>query len=333
MRIALISDAWHPQINGVVTTLTNTVAALKKLGHTVELITPDRFRTYPWPGYPDVGMAFLCGPKLRPLIKAFKPDALHLVTEGSIGFAARRFCLELDYRYTTSYLSQFPEYFKLRIGFPLWISSTYLRWFHSESARVMVATPSLAGEMQNKGYRNLVCWSRGVDAELFKPRSKDFLSDPRPIFMFTGRVAVEKNIEAFLSLDLPGTKYVVGDGPSRELLQKKYPHVRFTGYQQGENLARYIAAADVFVFPSLTDTFGVVLLEALASGVPVAAFPVQAPRDVITDSQVGILATDLQQAALQALSLKPAACREYALNFTWEKCTQQFVSNLVPFQS
>jgi glycosyltransferase involved in cell wall biosynthesis len=329
MRIALISDAWHPQINGVVTTLTNTVATLKMLGHDVELLTPDRFKTYPWPGYPDVRMAFLCGPKLRPLIKDFKPDALHLVTEGSIGFAARRYCREYDLHYTSSYLSQFPEYFKLRIGFPVQISTAYLRWFHSESDRIMVATPSVEMELRQNGYQRLVRWSRGVDTNLFRPGDKDFLQDPRPIFMFTGRVAVEKNIEAFLNLDLPGTKYVVGDGTHREFLQKKYPEVRFTGYQQGENLARFLAAADVLVFPSLTDTFGVVLLEALACGVPVAAFPVQGPKDVITDSQIGILDTDLHSAAMQALSLKSDRCREFAMSYTWKKCTQQFVDNLV----
>jgi glycosyltransferase involved in cell wall biosynthesis len=329
VRIALISDAWHPQINGVVTTLTNTVAALKKLGHDVELITPDHFKTYPWPGYPDVGMAFLCGPKLRPIIKAFKPDAIHLVTEGSIGYAARRYCREFGYRYTSSYLSQFPDYFKLRIGFPKTISETYLRWFHSESAHVMVATASLEAEMRQKGYQRLVRWSRGVDAELFRPRPKDFIQDQRPIFMFTGRVAIEKNIEAFLKLNLPGTKYVIGDGPQKEVLATKYPAVHFTGYQNGENLARLVAAADVFVFPSRTDTFGVVLLEALACGVPVAAYPVKTCQDVILDAQVGILDDDLNAAALAALTLNPQACRNYALGYTWEKCTQQFVDNLV----
>ena len=198
MRIALISDAWHPQINGVVTTLTNTVATLLRLGHEVELITPDRFKTYPWPGYPDVGMAFLCGPRLRPIIKAFKPDAIHLVTEGSIGYATRRYCREFGYHYTSSYLSQFPEYFKLRTGFPMWVSEAYLSWFHSDSDRVMVATESLEKEMRQKGYQRLARWSRGVDTELFRPRDKDFIQDPRPIFMFTGRVAIEKNIEVFL---------------------------------------------------------------------------------------------------------------------------------------
>ncbi len=330
MRIALISDAWHPQINGVVTTLTNTVATLKTLGHEVELITPERFKTYPWPGYPDVGLAFLCGPKARAILKAFKPDAIHLVTEGPIGYAVRRYCHEFGFRYTSSYLSHFPEYFKLRIGFPVWISETYLRWFHCDSARVMVSTASLETQLYQAGYRRLARWSRGVDAELYRPRPKDFIKDKRPIFMFTGRVAIEKNIEAFLKLDLPGTKYVIGDGPQKALLSNKYPAVRFTGYQQKESLSRFMAAADVFVFPSRTDTFGVALLEALACGVPVAAFPVQGSKDVIIDAQTGFLNEDLQLAALSALELNSGDCRRYALENTWEKCTKQLVDNLVP---
>lgn len=330
MRIVLISDAWHPQINGVVTTLVNTVATLQKLGHDVELITPDLFRNYPWPGYPDVRIAFLCGPHLRPLIKSFKPDAIHFVTEGSIGYAARRFCREFNYRYTTSYLSRFPEYFKLRTGFPMWISNGYLSWFHSESARVMVATGSLQAEMEAKGYQRLARWSRGVDTELFRPRPNDYFNYQGPIFLYAGRVAVEKNIEAFLKLDLPGTKVVIGDGPHRELLMGKYPSARFTGYLRGEALATAIAAADVFVFPSRTDTFGVVLLEALACGVPIAGFPVQSCKDVINNNRVGILDENLRTAALVALDLKANDCREYAVNYSWDKCTRQFINNLVP---
>jgi glycosyltransferase involved in cell wall biosynthesis len=332
LKIALISDAWMPQINGVVTTLTNTIKALERLGHDVKLFTPDLFKNYPCPGYPDVRLAFLCGPTLRPLIKAFKPDALHLVTEGPVGYAARRYCQAFGYRYTSSYLSQYPDYLNLRIGFPKLISAAYLRWFHSDSANIMVTTPTLEQELRGKGYQNLVRWSRGVDTDLFKPWPKDFINDPRPIFLYTGRVAIEKNIEAFLKLDLPGTKYIVGDGPHKEILAIKYPDARFVGYQQGENLARFMAAADVFVFPSLTDTFGVVLLEALACGVPVAAFPVQGPIDVITDSRVGILSDDLHHAAMTALSLNPTDCQRYAMQYTWETCSQQFVENLIPMQ-
>jgi 1,2-diacylglycerol 3-alpha-glucosyltransferase/glucuronosyltransferase len=330
MRIALISDAWHPQINGVVTTLINTCQTLEKLGHTVELIAPDRFRTWPCPGYPEVGLAFLCGPRLRPIIEAFEPDAIHLATEGPVGYAARRFCLYRGFNFTTSFHSHFPEYLKLRIGFPISISSAYLRWFHSKSTRVMVATESLHRELAAKGFRRLALWSRGIDTALFRPREKAFLQDRRPIFMFAGRVAIEKNVEAFLALNLPGTKYVVGDGSERKKLAHKYPAVRFVGFKKGEELARYLAAADVLVFPSKTDTFGLVMLEALACGVPVAAYPVQGPRDVITDLRVGVLDHDLQQAATQALSLVADDCRRYALRFSWENCTRQFLDNLTP---
>ena len=329
MRIAITCDVGYPQINGVVTTITHTIANLKKLGHEVKLITPDLFKTYTWPGYPEDRMAFLCGPKLRPILKKFSPDALHIVTEGAIGFATRRYCREFGYHFTSAYLTRFPEYLKLRYDFPMTISSTYLQWFHRRSARVMVATESLANELSMNGYRQLARWSRGVDTELFKPRDKNFITAPRPIFMFVGRVAVEKNIEAFLKLELPGTKYIVGDGPSKVELQKNYPDAVFTGYQQGENLAKFLAAADVFVFPSRTDTFGLVALEALASGVPVAAFPVPGPLDVITDPQVGVLHTDLHTAAMAALTFKADDCREFASQFTWQKCTQQLVNNLV----
>ncbi len=328
MRIALISDAWKPQINGIVTTLSHTREALEKLGHAVELIGPERFRTWPCPGYPDVRLAFGCGPKLRSIVQAFKPEAMHLATEGPIGFAARRYCRQNGFAYTTSFHSYFPEYLKLRIGLPLAIGYAYLRWFHSESHHVLVATASLQQALAEKGFHRLARWSRGVDSTLFRPREKAFITDARPLFLFAGRVAIEKNIEAFLRLDLPGTRYVVGDGPQREALQIKYPGVHFVGYQQGEALARYIAAADVFVFPSLTDTFGLVLLEALACGVPVAGYPVPATQDVIQDRRVGVLDHDLGQAAMKALQLNPRDCRRYAQRYSWQECSRQFVSNL-----
>ncbi|MGZ8189408.1 MAG: glycosyltransferase family 4 protein [Methylosarcina sp.] len=330
MKIALISDAWHPQINGVVTTLTQIIKALTLQGHAIELITPDRFRSYRCPGYPDVGLAFLCGPELRKILEGYQPDAIHLATESPIGFAARRYCLEQGYPFTTSFHSRFPEYFKLRIGLPLSISYSYLNWFHYDSARIMVATESLRNELSGKGFKRLVPWSRGVDTGFFQPRDKDFIQDQRPIFMYTGRVAIEKNVEDFLKLDLPGTFYVVGDGPQRLELEKKYPGARFLGYQTGEKLARYMAAADVNIFPSRNDTFGLVILEALASGVPVAAYPVPGPKDILTDSRAGILDFDLKQAALRALTLKAGDCRRFAMNYSWEESARQFVSHLEP---
>ncbi|MGH8549888.1 MAG: glycosyltransferase family 4 protein [Methylococcales bacterium] len=328
MKIALISDAWHPQINGIVTTLNNTCAVLKRLGHSVKLLHPGLFKTYPCPGYPDVGLAFLCGPKLRPLLKAFKPDAIHIATEGPVGYAARRYCRHKGFSYTTAFHSRFPEYLNLRIGFPSIVSEGYLRWFHRKSHAVMVSTESMHKELGDKGFRNLKRWPRGVDTALFRPGEKAFLQDERPIFMYTGRVAIEKNVEDFLRLKLPGTKYVVGDGPQREALQKSYPEVRFTGYKKASELARTMAAADVFVFPSRTDTFGLVLLEALACGIPVAAFPVPGPVDVIRDRQVGILDQDLEKAALRCLSLDPEKCRSYAQRFSWDDSARRFIDNL-----
>ena len=328
LRIALITDAWHPQINGVVTTLTNTRQALERLGHTVELLHPGLFRTWPCPGYPDVGLAFLCGPKLRPLLKSFKPDAIHIATEGAVGYAARRYCRHKGFPFTTSYHSRFPEYLNLRIGFPITVSRTYIRWFHRRSHRVMVATSSLEKELGSRGFSSLTRWSRGVDTSLFRPRDKGFLCDPRPIFMYAGRVAIEKNVEEFLRLDVPGTKYVVGDGPQRESLKRQYPEVRFPGYRQGVELSRYMAAADAFVFPSRTDTFGLVLLEALACGVPVAAYPVAGPIDVIQDPEVGKLDENLRRATLGCLSLNPRNCRKYAISHSWEYSARQFASNL-----
>ncbi len=330
MRIALISDAWHPQINGVVTTLVETCEALRSLGHTVKLIDPGLFRTTSCPGYPDVRLAFLCGPWLRPIIQDFVPDAIHIATEGPVGYAARRYCLYKGYSYTTSLHSRYPEYLKLRVGFPLWLSHVYMYWFHSQSRRIMLATDSMHRELSAKGYQRIVRWSRGVDTELFRPRAKSFIQDRRPIFMYTGRVAVEKNIESFLDLKLPGTKYIIGDGPQREALMGAYPDVRFVGYQQGEQLARYMAAADVFLFPSKTDTFGLVMLEALACGVPVAAYPVVGPVDVITDTRVGTLDWDLRAAALNCLRLDSNDCRQYALGYSWQKSASQFIGNLVP---
>lgn len=330
LRIALITDAWHPQINGLVTTLTNTCQALEQMGHTVELIAPDRFRTWPCPGYPHIRLALGCGPRLRPIIEAFTPDAIHLVTEGPVGFAARRYCRQKGYDFTTCFHSYSPHYLNLRVGLPLNWSYAYLRWFHRESHRVMVATASVEADLARKGFARTVRWSRGVDTQLFRPRQKDFIRDERPIFMFTGRLAIEKNIEAFLRLELGGTKYVVGDGPQRSELEMKHPAARFVGYKEGEELARYMAAADVFVFPSLTDTFGLVVLEALACGVPVAAYPVQGPKDVIQDDRVGVLDHDLRRAALKALTLDPQLCRRHALQYSWEQCTRQLVAHLAP---
>lgn len=330
MKITLVSDAWHPQVNGIVTTIVHLSGALTRLGHTVQVVTPDRFRTWPCPGYPDVGLAFCCGPFLRPLIDRFEPQAIHLITEGPVGFAARRYCRQFAIPYTSSFHSYFPEYLKLRIGFPSSISYAYLRWFHHRSRRVMIATDSLARTLREKGFSRLARWPLGVDTEQFYPRGKAFIQDRRPIFMYVGRVAIEKNVEDFLRLKLPGTRYVVGDGPQRPDLESRYPEARFAGYQRGEMLSRFMSAADVLVFPSKTDTFGLAMLEALACGVPVAAFPVPGPSDVIRDDRVGVLDCDLRRAALEALTLKPVDCRRYALDWSWEQSANEFVKQLAP---
>jgi glycosyltransferase involved in cell wall biosynthesis len=333
LRVALISDAWRPQINGVVTTLTKTCQVLAGLGHAIEAITPDRFDTWPCPSYPEIRLALRSRPKLAKLLDDFGPEAIHIATEGPLGWAGRNYCRKRRIPHTSSFHTRFPEYLNLRTGVPSSWSYGLLRWFHNASRRVMVATPSLKAELERKGFNNLVLWSRGVDTDTFCPGPKDFIPAPRPIFLYAGRVAVEKSIVDFLKLDLPGTKYVVGDGPQRALLELEFPEVRFVGYKTGRELVSYLAAADVFVFPSRTDTFGLVLLEALACGVPVAAYPVQGPKDVILDPKVGRLSEDLRQAALEALTLNGEDCRRYALQYTWENCARQFLGNLETFST
>jgi glycosyltransferase involved in cell wall biosynthesis len=330
LKIALITDAWRPQINGVVTTLTRNCEHLRARGHTVRTFTPDQFRTWPCPGYMEIRLALGCGRKLRAQLDEFRPDAIHIATEGPLGLAARNYCRKRGYPFTTSFHTRFAEYIQLRTGLPTGWMYHVLRWFHDAAERTMVATPALIEELKGRGFKNPVAWSRGVDTELFRPRVKEFRNGERPIFVYAGRVAIEKNIEAFLSLDLPGTKVVIGDGPQRNHLQVKYPEVHFLGYKIGDDLARHIAEADVFVFPSRTDTFGLVMLEALACGLPVAAFPVRGPNDVILDDKVGCLDEDLRAAAKTALTLDPADCREYAMNYSWENCARQFENHLAP---
>jgi glycosyltransferase involved in cell wall biosynthesis len=323
-----VSDAWLPQINGVVRTLLATKATLEKMGHEVQMITPDLFRNIPCPTYPEIRLALRPFQKINQIIGNFQPDYIHIATEGPLGLSARRYCGKHRKTFTSSFHTKFPEYIQARFGIPTAFSYRLLRWFHGLSSQVMVATDSVYQELQARGFKNLVYWSRGVDINLFRPQSKDFLTDPRPIFLYVGRVAVEKNIEAFLKLDLPGTKYVVGNGPQLGSLCAKYPQVRFVGAKTGQELSHYYAAADVFVFPSRTDTFGLVLLEALASGVPVAAYPVAGPLDIINDSGVGCLDENLERAAYNALKISPQLCRQYALKYSWQACTQQFLDNL-----
>jgi glycosyltransferase involved in cell wall biosynthesis len=330
MKIAIITDAWFPQTNGVVMTLNTTARTLRSQGHEVCVIEPARFRTFPCPTYPEIRLAWFPGRRLDAMLREFAPDAIHIATEGTLGAAGRRWCLRSRMPFTTSYHTQFPEYVRARAPIPLALTYAYLRRFHGAAARTMVATPQLQRQLEARGFRNIVRWTRGVDVELFKPGDRNHLQYPRPIAMYVGRVAVEKNIEALLAMDWPGTKIIIGDGPARKLLVAKYPDAVFVGYRYGEELARHIAAADVFVFPSRTDTFGLVLLEAMACGVPVAAYPVTGPIDVVESGATGVLDEDLRAAALAALQIDPKHCRAYALEHTWQAATEQFLANLAP---
>ncbi len=323
----------------MVRTLATVADELSAMGHIVEVIGPDRFRTLPLPTYPDIRLAILPGRRLSRLIEAFHPDTLHIATEGPLGIAARRWALRHGSGFTTSFHTKFPEYVQARIGLPPALAYRWLRRFHGAGRGMMVATESLRVEMARRGFGELLPWTRGVDLALFRPRitagDDPWAGLPRPVFLYVGRVAVEKNIRAFLDLDLPGSKVVVGGGPQLEALRRDYKSVRFTGPRFGEELARAYAAADVFVFPSLTDTFGLVILEALSCGTPVAAFPVTGPLDVLAGAaaMVGAVDRDLRAAALRALGADRAACRAHAERFSWRACAEIFLSHLVPLEA
>jgi glycosyltransferase involved in cell wall biosynthesis len=334
MRILLATDAWEPQVNGVVRTLGRTVAECRAMGHEVEVVSPDQFKTVPLPTYPEIRLALGAYEPMQERFKAFEPEAIHIATEGPVGLAARRLCVEWKLPFTTSYHTRFPEYVAARLPVPSAAGYAYMRWFHNPSGRIMVATPSMRTELEAKGFRNISPWSRGVDTDLFRPdrpTPKELEGLARPFFLNVGRVAVEKNIESFLELDLPGTKVVVGDGPSREALTAKYPNVVFAGARFGEDLAAFFAAADVFVFPSLTDTFGLVILEAMAAGAPVAAYPAPGPIDLIPGSNAGFCGEDLRQACLDCLDLDRKLVRAYAERFSWRASAEEFVRNLQPY--
>ena len=333
MRILLVTDAWAPQINGVVVTLRNTIACLRRWGHEVVVLSPEGFRTFPMPTYPEIPLALLPGRRVTKIIKEVQPDAIHIATEGPMGIAARSCCVKNGLAFTTAYHTCFPEYVQARFGISLGWTYAWLRRFHKPSSAILVATPAIHELLKGRGFSNIVEWGRGVDTDLFYPTQERFSDLPRPVFLYVGRVAVEKNLPAFLSMELPGTKMVVGDGPQRRELQKRYPATVFTGAKSGAELASYYQRADVFVFPSRTDTFGLVLVEAMACGTPVAAFPVRGPIDVANNPAAGVLDQNLGFAAMKALSLDRTRVAEYGERFSWEYCTQQFLSSLVPTRS
>ena len=332
MRILVATDAWHPQVNGVVRTLTSLARSAAGLGAEISFLTPDGFPSMGLPTYPGLRVALPNRREIAARIEAAAPDAIHIATEGPIGWAARAYCRRRKLAFTTSYTTRFPEYIAVRSIIPAALSYAVLRHFHAAGAMTMIATDSLRQELGARGFRRLGTWTRGVDTRLFTPDDPAELDLPRPIFMTMGRVAVEKNLDAFLSLKLPGSKVVIGDGPQRTELERQYPNVRFLGEKTGPELSSLLAAADVFVFPSLTDTFGVVQLEALACGTPVAAFPVTGPLDVIADHPVGALDADLRSACIRALGMSREACRSFALERSWENSARQFIGNLSALQ-
>ncbi|GGB19052.1 GDP-mannose-dependent alpha-mannosyltransferase [Sphingomonas metalli] len=333
MRIALVSDAWTPQVNGVVRTLTTTLARLAARGHDVTTIVPSDFRTLPCPGYGEIRLALAPGRAVARRLGEAMPDAVHIATEGPLGWAARRWCLSQGLPFTTSFHTRFADYLAVRTHLPAELFWTTLDRFHRPAARVFVATPTLEKELAGRGYARLHRWGRGVDLSSFTPageRHPEIAAMAGPVLLHVGRVAPEKNIEAFLALDVPGTKVVVGDGPARAGLEQRYPQARFLGALHGPPLAAAYRSADVLVFPSRTDTFGLVMAEALASGTPVAAYPVAGPVDVVTDAAIGALDEDLAAAVTRALACDRAACAAAGRLFDWERCTDQFLAGLSP---
>lgn len=329
-RILIVSDAWRPQVNGVVRTLEATVESLRAHGHEVRLITPDQFRSVPMPFYPEIRLALFARRTVARTIESFAPDAIHIATEGPLGHAARRYCVRHGVRFSTAFHTRYPDYVSARLPVPKSWVWAWLRRFHRPAINVMAPTATMKACLEDHGFANARVWSRGVDLTLFEPRAGQppAYDYPRPIWLNVGRLAVEKNLESFLTLDLPGTKVLVGDGPQAAELKAKYPNAVFLGARFGEDLARVYASVDVFVFPSRTDTFGLVILEALASGLPVAAYPVQGPIDILAGASAGVLDEDLGAACRRALAIPHELCRSFAARFTWDAASRQFLNHL-----
>jgi 1,2-diacylglycerol 3-alpha-glucosyltransferase/glucuronosyltransferase len=328
MRILVATDAWYPQVNGVVRTYERLAQEVPKLGAEISFVTPTQFYSLPCPTYPEIRLSLVTPGMIARHVEEHRPDFIHIATEGPIGLMMRRYCRKMKRPFTTSYHTRFPEYVSARLPVPESWCYAFQRRFHNSGAGMFVATPSVEADLKERGFERMMRWSRGVDLELYRPSSVRLFGE-QPVFLYVGRIAVEKNIKAFLDLDLPGRKIVVGSGPQAAELERAYPDVSFTGPKHGEDLADAYASADVFVFPSLTDTFGLVLLEALACGVPVAAFPVSGPKDVLTDPDCGALSMDLREAALQALELDREAARAHALLYSWENSAREFIDNVL----
>ena len=328
-RLLIVTDAWQPQVNGVVRTLGNTRAHLQAMGVEVEMLTPLSFKTLPCPSYPEIRLSLTSSRRVQAMIEQFNPDALHIATEGPLGWAARKAALRQGWAFTTAYHTRFPEYVKARIGVPLSWSYALFRKFHGPASSVLAPTPGIVEDLKDRGFKNVVHWSRGVAHDIFYPRIEQKPANKdNPIFLCVGRLAIEKNVEAFLKLDLPGQKWVAGDGPMAEHLKRKYPNARYIGVISQDELAKLYSEADVFVFPSVTDTFGLVMVEAMACGLPVAAFPVPGPIDVVGNSGAGVLREDLKQACLGCLDIDRSAATKRAAEFTWPIATQQFYQAL-----
>ena len=328
MRILIVTDAWSPQVNGVVRTLKTTIEYLRQRGEEVEVIEPGAFRTLPCPTYPEIRLSWRPYGAVLAGIRRFDPDVVHVATEGPLGLAARRAALRMGIPLTSAYHTRFPEYVKARFRIPLAWTYAYMRWFHGAARVTLVPTRVVREDLAHHGLGNLAIWSRGVDTSIFHPRQGQRLAGKPPVFLYVGRVAVEKNVDAFLRLDLPGTKWVVGEGPELERIRREYPEVSFLGVLSQDRLAEVYSGADVFVFPSRTDTFGLVLVEALACGCPVAAYPVTGPLDVIGDAPAGVLHEDLRTACLEALRIPRHNAVSHARQFTWERATEQFLQHL-----
>ena len=327
MRILIATDAWRPQVNGVVSTLERMTQAAAELGAAFDFLTPQGMWSAPLPSYPEIRVAIPSWRKIGGRIEEAKPDHIHIATEGPIGWLTRHYCLTHKRIFTTSYHTRFPEYVSARVRVPEWLTYAGLRYFHAPSAAVMAPTPTIGADLTRRGFSRVRLWTRGVNHAVYRPRSKRALDLPRPIFLSVGRVAVEKNLEALLGLDLPGSTVIVGDGPIRRHLERRYPHAHFLGAKHGDALADIYASADVFVFPSRTDTFGIVMIEAMASGLPVAAYPVPGPIDVVGPG-AGVLDEDLRAACLKALTLSREQAREHSMRFTWKESARQFLENI-----